>query len=130
MHLGILSASFIDLSSLISASTKDSVESPFRPMKVAISPYLTAASGFFELYLITLGRYIAFAQPWTICPPEYAAPVLCAIEWTIPSNALEKAIPARHCALCILSLASISPLYDLIKSLWIILIAWSASGSV
>ena len=29
---------------------------------------------------------------------ENAAPVLCAIECTIPSNAFENAIPARHCA--------------------------------
>ena len=28
----------------------------------------------------------------------------------LPSRALEKAIPARHCALCILSLFAISPL--------------------
>ena len=37
---------------------------------------------------------------------------MCAVigKRTIPSRALEKAIPARHCALCIRSLAAISPL--------------------
>ena len=48
---------------IIAKYSKHTVKAPFRPMKAAISPYLTAASGFFELYLITLGRYIAFAQP-------------------------------------------------------------------
>ena len=41
---------------------------------------------------------MALAQPWGMCPVEKAAPVLCAMECTIPNSALEKAWPARHWA--------------------------------
>ena len=39
---------------------------------------------------------MALARPWVMWPVEKAAPVLWAMEWTMPSRALEKAMPARH----------------------------------
>lgn len=41
-----------------------------------------AASAFLALNLMTLGRYMALAAPWMMWPPEYAAPVLCAMACT------------------------------------------------
>ena len=40
----------------------------------------------------------ALAHPWGIWPVEKAAPVLWAMECTIPKRALENAWPARHWA--------------------------------
>ena len=54
------------------------------------------------LYLITLVRITAFARP---CAMWWNAPSLCAIEWFTPRNAFAKAIPARHEASAIFSLA-------------------------
>ena len=51
-------------------------DAPPSPTNLAISAYLLAATGSFALYLITYGRYIAFARPCVICPVENAAPVL------------------------------------------------------
>ena len=51
-------------------------DAPPSPTNLAISAYLLAATGSFALYLITYGRYIAFASPCVICPVENAAPVL------------------------------------------------------
>ena len=45
-------------------------------------------------------------------------------------EAEEKAMPARHWALCIRSRAAISPWKEAIRSSWIIWIAWRARGSV
>ena len=63
MANGMCNASFIWRSSAISASTSSSVVFPVRPINLAISAYRSAASVFFALYLITFGRYIAFAAP-------------------------------------------------------------------
>ena len=104
------------------------------PMRIssAICWYLRLACGSCALNWITFGKYIALAAPWIICAPwsVNAAPVLCAMECTIPSSPFVKAIPAMHCASCMLALYCMFPLNEPIKSRWIILIECRASPSL
>ena len=102
---------------LINNSTFSSLVFPPNPKWSAILAYLHAAFGYLywanaaclvgastELNLITSVITNELAIP---CGKWWNAPNLWAIEWLIPKNALENAIPAIHEAWAIFSLALI-----------------------